>query len=217
MTIWNVWLATAAVAALCVAGVRSPVAQSDAEMSSISGPQDAPRRHFRLKHAQDVGPERAADIYGIVAQALERGYQRSGLPPLEGYRTWKRYNTAPYLSSTHGNHYVNNYANATASAYGRFEQAGKMPEGSIIAKDSFAVTTTGGILLGPMVLMEKMPPGFNAASGDWKYTLVQPDGEVLGETNGRNPEGVDYCIACHAAVEHQDHLFFLPQAYRVAD
>jgi len=65
-----------------------------------------------------------------------------------------------------------------ASQIARFEAAGRLPVGSVIAKDSFSVTETGGILLGPLFVMEKMPAGFNPASGDWRYTLIQPDGRI---------------------------------------
>ena len=30
-------------------------------------------------------------------------------------------------------------------------------------------------------------------------------------------ERVEYCIGCHLAAEHQDHLFFVPEDYRAAD
>lgn len=189
---------------------------AEIEMSPISGDREAPRRHFRLRHPERLTPERAREIYAIVRGALETGFRRSGVPAARTYQRWRRYNSAPYLSATHGNHYLNNYANETASAYGRFERAGTLPPGSIIAKDSFSVTETGGIVLGPLFLMEKMPDGFSYVSGDWKYSLVLPDGTLLGETNGAGAERVEYCIACHLAVEEQDHLYFVPETHRAA-
>ncbi|MGI9335589.1 MAG: cytochrome P460 family protein [Gammaproteobacteria bacterium] len=185
-----------------------------AEMSGISGTADRPRRHFRLKYPRQLDPERAASIYELVADTLAKGYASSGLTAIAGYQSWTRYNASPYLSATHGNHYLNNYVNATGAAYGRFEEAGTLPPGTVIAKDSFSVTSTGGILLGPLAVMEKMPAGFSPSTGDWKYIEVLPDGELLGETNGRHAERVDYCIDCHLAVEAQDHLFFVPRALR---
>lgn len=187
---------------------------SEAEMSAISGPAEKPRRHFRLKNPRRVSPERAAHIYGLVASALANGYAESERADIAGYQGWPRYNSAPYLSATHGNHYVNNYANDDAEAYGLFEKAGTLPVGSVIAKDSFSITSTGGILLGPLFVMQKMPSGFNSGAGDWKYVMIQPDGDVLGETGGHQSEAVEYCIACHLAVEDQDHLFLVPPPFR---
>ena len=118
-------------------------------------------------------------------------------------------------AATHGNHYINNYANGVANPYRKFEQAGRLPVGSVIAKDSFSVTETGGLLLGPLFVMEKMRKGFNYVSGDWKYSMIQPDGTLMGETNGRGSQRVEYCIVCHLTVEHQDHLYFVPKDTRV--
>ncbi len=202
-------------ALVAVAGVALAAdPRRDAEMSPISGAPAEPRRHFRLRHPAELAPAEAERIYRIVRGALAGGYAGSGAAVARDYPRWRRYNSAPYLSSSHGNHYLNNYGNAAASAYGRFEKAGRLPVGAVIAKDSFSVTETGGILLGPLFVMEKMPAGFNPASGDWRYSLIQPDGTLLGRTNGEGAERVAYCVACHLAAERHDHLYFVPEAYR---
>ncbi len=188
---------------------------ADIEMSNISGKVDKPRRHFRVRNPADLKPGEAKEIYEIIVSALETGYKRSGHPVAETYQEWKRYNTAPYFSVSHGNHYLNNYANSTAEAYGEFEDAGIMPVGSVIAKDSFSITMSRGIVLGPLFVAQKMPPGFNDVTGDWRYSEILPDGTVLGETNGKGAERVEYCIACHLAAEKQDHLYFIPKKYRI--
>ena len=182
--------------------------------SSISGPREQPRRHFRLRDPARVPLTESARIYAIALSAMRLGYAASGDSSASDYLSWPRYNDMPYLSATHGNHYVNNYANAPAQDYGRFEQAGRLPPGSVVAKDSFAVTRSGGILLGPLFLMEKMPPGFSPVSGDWRYAMVLPSGELVGRTGGPNAHRVEYCIGCHLAREHTDHLFFIPNERR---
>jgi len=189
-------------------------ARPDVEMSTISGDAANPRRHYRLRDPEALDPERAAEIYAIVREALRAGYPLSGSQVARDYQSWRRYNSAPYLSATHGNHYLNNYANERALAYGEFEGAGRLPVGSVIAKDSFSVTKSGGILLGSLFIMEKMPQGFNYVSGDWKYTLVRPDGTFFGETNGSGAKRVEYCITCHLARERYDYLYFIPNDYR---
>jgi len=200
------------VATCYAAGETSPLAQAgaDAEMSTISGDAANPRRHYRLRDPKSLDPERAAEIYTIARAAMGIGYPLSGSPVARDYQNWRRYNSAPYLSASHGNHYLNNYANQLALAYGEFEAAGRLPVGAVIAKDSFSVTNSGGILLGPLFIMEKMPPGFNDVSADWKYSLVRSDGTFFGETNGPGAERVEYCIACHLARERYDHLYFIP-------
>ena len=194
----------------------SSIQSDEVEMSPISGSVEQPRRHFRLKNAERLEATEAQRLYTIVKSALAAGYIESGMTVAAEYQGWTKYNTLPYPSVTHGNHYLNNYANTKALAYGEYEQAGRLPVGAVIVKDSFAKTETGGILLGPLFVMEKMPAGFNYASGDWKYTLVGPDGLLLGETNGVGSKRVEYCISCHLAAEDTDHLFFVPQDVRVA-
>ncbi len=203
--------------ATCYAAEGQPTlaqANPDAEMSTISGEAANPRRHYRLRDPAPLDPERAAEIYAIAREAMRAGYPLSGSQVARDYPGWRRYNSAPYLSATHGNHYLNNYANERALAYGDFEAAGRLPVGSVIAKDSFSVTRSGSILIGPLFIMEKMPQGFSYGSGDWKYTLVRPDGTLFGETNGPGAKRVEYCITCHLFRERYDHLYFVPNDYR---
>ncbi len=186
----------------------------DVEMSSISGDVEKPRRHFRLRNPARIPAAEAERIYRIALQSMRTGYSEAGVDAIQGYDKWPRYNRSPYLSSTHGNHLVNNYANDIARNYGRFEKAGILPVGSIIAKDSFAVTRSGLILLGPVFLMEKMPAGFNYVSADWRYTMIRPDGRILGTTGGKNSDRVEYCAACHQFRAQQDQLYFIPKKFR---
>ncbi|MDF1721597.1 MAG: cytochrome P460 family protein [Minwuia sp.] len=144
-------------------------------------------------------------------------YGKSGLKAAN-YGNWSRYSVHAYPSATHGGRFVNNYANAKGSAYGKFENAGKLPVGSVLAKPSFQVTPGGKAAIGPLFLMEKMKPGFRVESGDWKYTMIMPTGAIAGVTNGQGSGNVEFCIACHAAVgEDQDHLFFLPDDLRISN
>lgn len=186
----------------------------EVEMSPISGPVDDPRRHLRLRNPAELPRVEAERIYQLFRTAMANGYAASGYDRIDGYQTWQRHNSEPYLSKVHGNHYLNNYSNEVGSSYGQFEEAGELPVGTVLVKDSFTVTIGREILLGPAFIMEKMPEGFKTVTGNWKYTQVQPDGTVLGETNGEGSDRVDYCIACHLAREDYDHLYFVPPDFR---
>ena len=173
-----------------------------------------PRRHFRARNPATLSDEKAELIYTSLKQDMARRYRLSRQPGAASYQKWKRYNRVPYRSAAHGQRYLNNYANETARAYGRFERAGILPVGSIIAKDSITVTKDGKASPGALFLMEKMPDGFNYVSGNWRYTMIMPDGSHFGTTRGEGAGRVKFCISCHLAVEHQDHLFFIPKNYR---
>lgn len=181
----------------------------------FSGDAEQPRRHFRVQDPADLSAEEAALIYRDLADDLAAVYARSGDSVTAGYRQWQRFNSAPYKSMTHGRRYVSNYANAIASDYGKYEAAGRLPVGSVVAKDSFVVTADGTVSPGPLFVMEKMEAGFSYVSGDWRYSMISAEGALLGRTNGPGAERVEFCIACHLAVEKQDHLFFVPQQVRL--
>lgn len=184
--------------------------------TSISGDPRKPRRHFRVKNSKKMTPEKAQAIYDQMRKTMASGYAFSKHPVASAYQTWRRFNTTPYNSATHGQRHVNNYANTIGKAYGMFENAGPLPVGSVIAKDSFTVNEEGATSAGPLFIMEKMAQGFNYVSGDWRYTMIMPDGSIFGQTKGENSEGVKFCISCHLAAEQNDHLHFMPKEVRAA-
>jgi hypothetical protein len=150
-----------------------------------------------------------------VINEMKAAYGKSGLSAAKNYTNWRRYSRVAYVSGTHGNRFVQNYANDKGRSYGAFEKSGVMPVGAVLAKDSFSVTGAGKIGIGPFFLMEKMSAGFNKDAGDWKYTLVTPNGAVMGVTNGKNSKAMDFCFECHMAVaEEQDSMMFMPEEYR---
>ncbi len=182
----------------------------------IVGDPEEPRGHFRVVEPRELDAAEARAIYARLEDRMASAYAASGTPAAERYQTWRRYNDRPYLSSTHGNRYVNNYANGAAADYGRWEDVGTLPEGAIVAKDSFTVTGDGMVAPGALFVMEKMAPGFNPVSGDWRYAMILPDGTMFGTTNGRGSRRVQYCISCHLAAEDTDHLHLVPEEYRSA-
>lgn len=153
--------------------------------------------------------------YNASKSAMGTAYATSGNATASEYLGWTRFNTAPYGSATHGGRMVNNYSNDIgAGEYGKFEDIGTMPVGSIIAKDSLVFDKNEMPSAGPLFLMEKMPAGFMSDYGDWKYTMIMPNGSVWGETLGKNSGGMQFCIDCHFAAEDYDYLFFLPSENR---
>ena len=183
-------------------------------IAQISGDPEQPRRHFRVRDPARIGGAEAEAVYRGLAADMAAIYALSGDPLAASYQGWGRYNSAPFLSATHGQRYVNTYANRLARDYGRFEDAGAFPVGAVIAKDSIAITASGEVYPGPLFLMEKMPEGFSNASGDWRYTMVMPDGSLFGVTRGEGAQRVEYCIGCHLARERHDHLYFPPKEFR---
>lgn len=205
-------VAAAVVGVVVVPLVGPAMAEARLVLAQISGDPEKPRRHFRVRKPARLDATEAGRLYQRLSAAIEAAYRRAvGV----GYRDWRRFNTAPYLSSTHGQLYVNNYANQAGAAYGRYERGGPLPEGAVLIKDSIRATADGDIAPGPIFVMEKMAAGFNYVSGDWRYSVVTPEGELWGATNGAGAERVEFCIGCHLAREATDHLYFPPPGLRV--
>lgn len=164
----------------------------------------------------ELEPAEANAAYDCLNADMKNSYAKSGVKEAGHYMDWKVFSTAPYASGTHGGRHVSNYGNAVAEeAYALYEEGGKMPVGSVLAKDSFAVQTDGRAVVGPLFMMEKMGAGFNKASGNWKYMLILPNGQTVGITNGQGSGAVKFCYECHMAAEDTDSLFFLPEEVRV--
>ena len=174
-----------------------------------------PIGHIELSDPADLTKQQAEDIYLSVLPDIRDIFAHSDIGTAVNFTSWKRYNTAPYISATHGARYVNNYANKIAGEYGALKKGEVYPKGTVLAKDSFSVTSDRNVYPGALFLMEKMDKGFNKESGDWRYTMVLPDGSVFGITKGENAENVGFCIGCHAAKKSADHIFFVPEEYRV--
>jgi hypothetical protein len=190
-------------------GAGPALAQSDV------APQK-PSRHFRVERPAALTGADALTIYNRILDDMVAGYRLSDLAFAESYRAWRRYNTVPYRSAQHGERFVNNFANDAAKNYRHFEAAGEMPVGSILVKDSFAVTKRGDVFSGPLFVMEKMPQGFNLGSRDWRYAMIMPDGSLFGITNDEGSDRVEFCVTCHKlAGDQNDHLFYIPERYRV--
>ena len=175
-----------------------------------------PEQHFSVERPANLTPADAMVIYEKVRDRMVAGYRLSHDPAAETFTQWRRYNSAPYRSATHGQRFVNNYGNMVGKAYGRYEDAGPLPAGTVLAKDSFAVTQRGDVFTGPLFLMEKMPAGFRPDAHDWRYTMIMPDGSLFGTTNGEGSDRVEFCITCHeAAGEAAQQLFFVPDEFRI--
>jgi hypothetical protein len=147
---------------------------------------------------------------------MVKAYGKSDNKVALEFAAYRAYSKEPYVSDTHGGRMVMNYADETAKAYGAYEQAGTFPEGSKLAKPSFAVKGNGQASIGPLFVMEKMGAGFNGDSDDWRYTMIMPNGSVFGTTNGKGSDKVAFCIGCHQSVTpEQDSVMLLPEEYRV--
>ncbi|MEQ9640947.1 MAG: cytochrome P460 family protein [Alphaproteobacteria bacterium] len=173
------------------------------------------RQHLTIDHPGKLDPAQANEIYDDIAAELADMYALSQEPATHGYQRWVRHNIAPYLSATHGNRYINNFANRLAADYAKVAGGdGRLPPGAVIAKDSFTVTAEGEVFGAALFIMEKLAAGASPATADWRYAMILPDGSYDADSQGDTPESAAYCHHCHKAKAKADYLFFVPRAYR---
>ena len=206
----GVAVAATAIAGLVLAALWTPAQSADTDELL------RPKRHFSLDRPGDLTKADAITVYDEIADDMARGYALSEDPTARGYRRWRRYNDASYRSQTHGNRYVNNYANAVAgkAGYGNLKEGVEMAPGAILAKDSFTYTKDHDLFAGALFIMEKLPKGANPAMADWRYAMIMPDGSVFGDTNADTADRMVFCHDCHKQKAEFDYLFFLPEQYR---
>ncbi len=144
------------------------------------------------------GARAAADASVIPIRALD-------LLPNDFRTRYGKLSSARFVSAGHaaGRFEVEVYANEPArQTYGR--HTGTFPVGAILVKEHFE-RTADAVAPGPLMAMQKMPSGFDAEHGDWRYVVVSPEGEVLSDGK---PEG---CVLCHDDAPH-DRVFRIEAA-----
>lgn len=174
-----------------------------------------PEEHFSIEKAADLDKVQAQKAYRGLLDLMTRAYVASADPSAARYLAWARVNDAPYRSATHGNRYVNNYANAAAAGAGYGKAGAAMPPGAVIAKDSFTATATGRRYPGALFIMEKLRSEESPETADWRYVMIMPDGSTFGDSRTNGARMV-FCHACHAARADDDYLFFVPAEYAKA-
>lgn len=171
--------------------------------------------HIAIDNPATLSKEEALRVYSELTDQMYKGYTSSRLDIISNYQDWPKYNDAPYISATHGQRYVNNYANNIARTYGILNDGGKLAAGSVLAKDSMTITVENRILPGALFVMEKLPEGGSPQTADWRYIMVMPDGSLFGDTAGSRSKTVVYCHDCHKAMASRDFTFYVPEDYRI--
>jgi len=171
--------------------------------------------HLMIENPASLSPAQANAIYDALKKELRESYAGARLQILEEYQSWKRHNASPYLSATHGQRFVNNYAFGDGGSYGSVAEGQTHPVGTVLAKDTITVTSQGKQFAGAMFVMQKLAPDTSRKTGDWRYIMVIPDGTIFGDTLGDDPDQMTYCHTCHKARADQDYVFHVPDAYRL--
>lgn len=151
-----------------------------------------------------------------LGPALDAALARARDATIRATRGWRTM-SSNYLASEHGM-FLQVFANASAATdYAKAEQGGRLLPGAAILKRSFRVDGAGNATAGSLYLMERMAPGYDSSTNDWRFTVTTPEGLRLGESGGEDAPAVAFCAGCHKSARVQDFLFFVPPRFRVAN
>ncbi|MGQ0544485.1 MAG: cytochrome P460 family protein [Betaproteobacteria bacterium] len=122
------------------------------------------------------------------------------------YSKWKKVNTKPVKSATHGNTLVITYVNQQAEGAAT---CGKFPfgAGSMLMKEAFDDQGGKPGAKSSVFLMEKRKKGYDAANGDWHYAVLDPKGAVQMTGSGKAGASTQFCSQCHQAAKANDYVF----------
>lgn len=159
---------------------------------------------FALDDAQIV------DIYDCMKDAMVEAYTAGDNEVAAAYRDWTVTSTRPAVAGPHGARILQTFANdVAAEQYLEFASDGfEMPAGSVLAKESLAITDKATVRVGPLFIMTKVAAGEAEEFDDWVYSAVQPNGKPMGLQQS-------FCHDCHAAFADQDSLGYPLEEVRV--
>ncbi len=138
------------------------------------------------KDGNDLTFEEAQAVYDCIAADLHAGYMKGDkkwIPAefVRDYRNWTSANTLPANPGFHGGRFLLTRINDIgAEEYLKFaEDNVNIPAGTVIAKESFAVSAAGKVKPGPLFFMQKVAAGVSPETDDWYYMAVAPNGKPM--------------------------------------
>ena len=161
----------------------------------------------------DLTEEQIIEIYDCIRDDLRAGYAKSDVAWATDYPTWGATATRPAAPGTHGGRFLNTFVNEIGHAeYIKFSderEGNPLPDGSVIAKESFKVNKKNQVKKGPLFFMEKVTAGNADEFGNWVYSVVQPNGKP-GKISQK------FCHDCHQAFSGQDSLGYPDEDVRIS-
>jgi len=138
------------------------------------------------KAGTDLTHEEAQAVYDCIKADLHAGYMKGDkrwIPAdyVANYRDWTPVSRMPANPGFHGGRFLLTYVTEPgAQEYMQYKDEDvNIPAGTVIAKESFAVSDAGKVEKGPLFLMRKVEAGKSPETMDWYYMAVAPNGSPM--------------------------------------
>lgn len=166
-----------------------------------------------------------------IAESPEES-KGSQVDEIRGYRNWTLVNPQPVaisprvsiscavqfptnlsgdVENPHLHKLISVYVNDTGRRAMMNQMSPKFPAGSVIVKEKLPPDKGKGVEPELLTVMIKRERGFNPASGDWEYMVVNGTGTKM-EARGK----LENCQACHVPLKDTDYVSrsYMPQDVR---
>lgn len=80
-------------------------------------------------------------------------------------------------------------------------------QGISILKEGHIIHSSKYVQPASINIMTKMEKGYDKKYGDWKFTQISNEGEIVLSGNSSNKVVLATCIQCHQNVSERDHVF----------
>ncbi len=179
--------------------VRYPLAQALARLQALTAPaQDSGPEIAEEPQSQEITPAEALAAFECISLRMREAYAAAGHRPASDFFNWHRRSEPPFRAVRLNHRYVNIFVNELAFNDSPFLLERRVQVGAALALPGFIVNENGVVQISPLLLLEKMPRGFDSPHGNWRYTQISAVGEIVGTTNGKGGDLLQFCIECDA-------------------
>jgi hypothetical protein len=179
--------------------VRGRLAQALARLQALTAPaQDNGPEVAEEPESQEITPAEALAAFECISPRMREAYASAGHRPASEFFSWHRRSEPPFRAVRLNHRYVSIFVNEHAFNDSPFLLERRVPIGAALALPGFIVDENGVVQISPLLLLEKMPRGFDSPRGNWRYTQISAAGEIVGTTKGKSGDLLQFCIECDA-------------------
>jgi hypothetical protein len=212
---------TLAIAALAsVIGLSAATAIAD-EVAGENTPPPcivAPTKAEDGSPAATPGKEQLEAAYNCFEERLLAGYAQSKHIIAKTFGNWERASDYPFIYDQVGDQYLVVYGNDRAVGEEKTVWMDRdMPIGAMVVAAGFTIDDQGVLSAAPAMIYEKMVNGYTIARGNWRQTMIAPDGDIIGVTNGPGADNLTICQDCAGRSADRLYLAMLNDGVMPAD
>lgn len=155
-------------------------------------------------------PEALDDAYDCFEEQLLAGYAKSKHVLARVFGDWDRSTYAPFQYDEIGSRYLVVYGNDRAVGEESTLWLDRdLPVGGTVAAAGFSISEDGKLIAEPLMIYEKMTQGYTFGRGNWRQTMIGPDGAIIGVTKGPGADALTVCQDCAAPSADRVYLALL--------